>query len=70
MAASQGTRVAYGSVPDDLQGIAPPDGRLPETFGYTLKRKLLGPPLVSEQITEERLSSPLAIPHSPGATSS
>ena len=61
MAASQGTRVADGGVPDDLQGIAPPDGRLPETFGYTLKRKLLGPPLVNEQIAEEKLSRPLAI---------
>jgi len=61
VAASQGTRVADGGVPDDLQGIAPPDGRLPETFGYTLKRKLLGPPLVNEQIAEEKLSRPLAI---------
>ena len=61
MAASQGTRVADGGVPDDLQGAAPPDGRLPETFGYTLKRKLLGPPLVNEQISEQRLSRPLAL---------
>ena len=36
-------------------------GGLPETFGYTLKRKLLGPPLVNEQMSEERLSRPLAL---------
>ena len=38
-----------------------PDGQLPETFGYSLKRKLLGPPLVNEQISEQRLSRPLAL---------
>ena len=58
---SQETRVADGGMPDDLPGIAPPDGNLPETFGYTLKRKLLGPPLVNEQISEQRLSRPLAL---------
>jgi amino acid transporter len=34
---------------------------LPEGFGYTLKRRLLGPPLVNEQLSEERLSKPLAL---------
>ena len=58
---SQGTRVADGGVPDDLQGMGPADGRLPETFGYSLKRQLLGPPLVNEQMSEQRLSRPLAI---------
>ena len=38
-----------------------PDGGLPETFGYKLKRKLLGPPLVNEQMSEQRLSRPLAL---------
>ena len=37
------------------------DTALPETFGYTLKRKLLGPPLVNEQMAEQRLSRPLAL---------
>jgi amino acid transporter len=37
------------------------DTRLPETFGYALKRKLLGPPLVNEQLSEERLTRPLAL---------
>src|SRR5690349_22923887 len=38
-----------------------PNGALPETFGYTLKRKLLGPPLVNDQIADEKLSRPLAL---------
>ena len=34
---------------------------LPETFGYSVKRRLLGPPLVNDQLGEERLSVPLAL---------
>jgi hypothetical protein len=34
----------------------PPDG-----FWYTAKRRLLGQPLVTEQLTSERLSKPLAL---------
>ncbi|HEY2442666.1 MAG TPA: amino acid permease, partial [Streptosporangiaceae bacterium] len=34
---------------------------LPEGFGYALKRRLLGRPLVNEQLSEERLSNPLAL---------
>jgi amino acid transporter len=41
--------------------LAVTDQGVPETFGYTLKRKLLGPPLVNDQIHTERLSRPLAI---------
>jgi amino acid transporter len=36
-------------------------GDLPETFWYSVKRRLLGPPLVNEQLTQERLSKPLAL---------
>ena len=61
MAASQGTRLANGGMPDELAGDVLPDAGLPETFGYTLKRKLLGPPLVNEQMSEERLTQPLAL---------
>ncbi len=61
MAVSQGTGLAGGGVPDELAGDVMPDGGLPETFGYTLKRKLLGPPLVNEQMGEQRLSRPLAL---------
>jgi amino acid transporter len=38
-----------------------PGGDLPETFWYSVKRRLLGPPLVNEQLTHERLSKPLAL---------
>ncbi len=34
---------------------------LPEGFGYSLKRRLLGPPMVNEQLSTERLSNPLAL---------
>ena len=44
-----------------MAGLGLPDTRLPETFGYALKRKLLGPPLVNEQLSQERLSRPLAL---------
>jgi amino acid transporter len=61
VAVSQGTGVADGGVPDELTGDVMMNGELPETFGYTLKRKLLGPPLVNDQMSEERLSRPLAL---------
>jgi amino acid transporter len=61
VAVSQSTGVAGGGLPDELAGDVLLDGGLPETFGYTLKRKLLGPPLVNEQMSEERLSRPLAL---------
>jgi amino acid transporter len=46
--------------------VATSDGRterpqLPETRSYRLKRALLGKPLVSEQLSEERLSNPVAL---------
>jgi amino acid transporter len=34
---------------------------IPESFGYRLKRRALGPPLVTEQLSEQRLSKPLAL---------
>jgi amino acid transporter len=34
---------------------------LPESFWYTAKRRLLGPPMVNEQLRTERLSKPLAL---------
>src|SRR5579859_2802791 len=33
----------------------------PEGFSYSVKRRLLGRPLVNEQLTEQRLSKPLAL---------
>ncbi len=37
------------------------EGRNPEGVGYTLKRKLLGKPLINEQLSEQRLSKRLAL---------
>ena len=34
---------------------------LPESFWYSVKRRLLGPPMVNEQLQNERLSRPLAL---------
>jgi hypothetical protein len=48
-------------LPDELAGDVMPSSGPRETFGYSLKRKLLGPPLVNEQMSEQRLSRPLAI---------
>jgi amino acid transporter len=40
----------------------PPDGSsLPDSFWYSTKKRLLGPPLVNEQLGEQRLSKPLAL---------
>jgi amino acid transporter len=60
VAATQGAGLAGGSLGDEL-AVPVVDGDLPETFGYQLKRRLLGPPLVNEQMSEERLSRPLAL---------
>src|ERR1700722_15555228 len=42
-------------------GAAPPDVAPPESLGYRLKRRLLGPPLVREQLGGQRLSKRLAL---------
>jgi hypothetical protein len=34
---------------------------MPEGFWYSVKRRVLGPPLVTEQLKNERLSIPLAL---------
>ena len=34
---------------------------LPESSWYSVKRRVLGPPLVNEQLTQERLSKPLGL---------
>jgi amino acid transporter len=48
-------------VADETVSLGLPDTQLPETFGYALKRKLLGPPLVNEQITDEKLSRTIGL---------
>jgi amino acid transporter len=46
-------------VPDPVHGSAPES--IPERRRYRLKNKLLGPPLVTEQLATERLSRPVAL---------
>jgi amino acid transporter len=42
-------------------GVLDARGSTPDTLWYTAKTKLLGPPLVNEQLGEQRLSKPLAL---------
>src|ERR1700677_1607631 len=42
-------------------GLLDGRGSQSDTLWYTAKTKLLGPPLVNEQLGEERLSKPLAL---------
>ncbi|HET9897876.1 MAG TPA: amino acid permease [Streptosporangiaceae bacterium] len=42
-------------------GLPGGQGYVTESLGYAVKRRLLGPPLVNEQLGEERLSKPLAL---------
>ena len=42
-------------------GLLSGSGSQRESFWYSAKRRLLGPPLVNEQLSEERLSQPLAL---------
>jgi amino acid transporter len=42
-------------------GLLGGQGDLAEGLGYTLKRRLLGRPLINEQLGEQRLSKPLAL---------
>jgi amino acid transporter len=61
VAATQGAGLAGGGLGDEAAATAAAGSELPETLGYKLKRRLLGPPLVNEQMSEERLSRPLAL---------
>ncbi len=42
-------------------GLLDGRGSQPDGFWYTAKRRMLGPPLVNEQLGEQRLSKPLAL---------
>ena len=54
-------RGAGGSLVKTTPVAAPTKPSYPETFGYRLKAKLLGPPLVTEALEGERLSKPIAM---------
>ncbi len=47
--------------PGEHPTVLAPDVYLPETPGYRLKRILLGPPLTTEELPNERLSNPIAL---------
>jgi len=51
--------VTVRSATDEAADVRARD--LPETFWYSAKRRLLGPPMVNEQLRTERLSRPLAL---------
>jgi amino acid transporter len=56
--ASNGEAVLPGWTRPEAASPAPP---VPESRAYRLKRRLLGPPLISDQLTEQRLSKPTAL---------
>jgi hypothetical protein len=41
---------------------------LPDTFWYSTKRKLLGPPLVNQDLGEQRLTKPPRPPSRPSVS--
>jgi amino acid transporter len=53
-------RPAPSPRPPQMQAAVDPD-QFPETFRYRMKNKLLGPPLVTEQLSTERLGRPTAL---------
>src|SRR5215468_6599005 len=67
--AGGGMKATTGTATDRTAGVAlgkavgllSGSGSQRESFGYSVKRRLLGPPLVNEQLSEERLSIPLAL---------
>jgi len=41
--------------------LGTPGSDLPESFGYSVKRRLLGPPMVNEELRHQRLSNTIAL---------
>jgi amino acid transporter len=46
---------------DTLTSVDESGGRAPDSFWYSAKRRLLGPPLVNSELAHQRLSKPLAL---------
>lgn len=42
-------------------GVLPPEVNLPESLGYRMKKLVLGPPLVTSELHNEKLSKPIAL---------
>src|SRR5580698_9959616 len=51
---------SYRRTVDEEARPLPVDVDLPERLGYRVKRRLLGKPLVSDDLDEQRLSNPVA----------
>ena len=60
MVAADG-RVAEPSPPSAPEPLLHRVGEVPDGFWYAVKRRVLGPPLVTEQLSSQRLSRPLAL---------
>ncbi len=60
---ADGAGGAGGRPPAGHAEVGLPDSQdyVAESLGYAIKRRLLGPPLVNEQLGEERLSNGLAL---------
>lgn len=52
---------ARAAVPVAAPGALAPDVNLPESLGYRWKRRLLGKPLVNDQLHGEKLTNPIAL---------
>ncbi|MGD0608151.1 MAG: hypothetical protein ABSA53_31760 [Streptosporangiaceae bacterium] len=60
MVAADG-RVAEPALPSAPEPALHRVGEVPDGFWYAVKRRVLGPPLVTEQLSSQRLSRPLAL---------
>jgi len=61
MVAAADRRAAEPELPPAVRPVLHRVGELPDGFWYSVKRRALGPPLVTEQLKDERLSKPLAL---------
>src|SRR5450755_4907368 len=61
MVAAADRRAAEPELPPAARPVLHRVGELPDGFWYSVKRRALGPPLVTEQLKDERLSKPLAL---------
>jgi hypothetical protein len=61
MVAAADRRAAEPELPPATGPVLHRVGELPDGFWYSVKRRALGPPLVTEQLKDERLSKPLAL---------
>ena len=61
VAAAADHQIATPSLPSATGPVLHRAGEVPDGFWYSVKRRVLGPPLVTEQLSAQRLSKPLAL---------